>query len=239
MAFLPCAIFLLLLTLTFTTAELFYFFSNVHHTPSQPYLAVFPINSHTYKAARERILHIATTTTHKKGSPPHMHNFMIKKTRASLMYREVNTSYPSKELSIKDHELLIKASLKLATLVCPDWSSTQFNWRPLIYNCSPILVRSFPSPPGPNMDQASSSTSGIIVSNHPHAPTLLASSGIILIIAFLICGFVCCCSLSSSLCSSILVWAKSKKRNQPERNLENLSSILAATSHPPPRAGHH
>ena len=213
-----------------------------YHQPlpiAKPYLSLSPENSFVYASYSSKLLTLIESTTHLNGTPHKIHGLEIKINNGIFTYQNTTNTYPSTPISESDHRLLQKARKSNGIPICQHWFKNS-GFFPVSYDCTFRLVRSIPI----NMDVGSSSTSGInyLDARHVSTPTLLASTGLFILIQiiFLLCA--CCCSCFSSCAGYGLAIQRTKKsKSDSYRSFDpQLSSILhAATPQPQqPRAGH-
>lgn len=228
---------LCLVTITYFTS----FQLSHYQIPIQkPYLSLSPENSFVYTSYTSKLLKLVESTTHLNGTPHKSHGLEIEVYNGIFTYRNTTNAYSSTPISKSDHRLLQKAIKFLGIPICQHWFKTS-GFFPVTYDCALRLVRSIPT----NMDVGSSSNAGInyLDARHVSTPTLLASTGLFILIQLLFLMCACCCSCFSSCAGYGLAVQKTKKaKSESYRSFDpQLSSILhaAAPQPQPPRAGHH
>ena len=205
----------------------------------KPYLSLSPENSFVYASYSSKLLTLIESTTHLNNTPHKIHSLEIKIYNGIFTYRNTSMSYPSTPISESDHRLLQRARKSNGIPICQHWFKNS-GFFPVNYDCTFRLVRTIPI----NMDVGSSSTSGInyLDARHVSTPTLLASTGLFILIQILFLACACCCSCFSSCTGYALAVQKTKEsKSDPYRSFDpQLQSILQAANPQPqqPRAGH-
>lgn len=213
-----------------------------HHQPPpkiKPYITLTPENSFIYSNHVSKLLKLTESTTHINGTPHKSHGLELEIFNGIFTYRNSTNTYPSTPITKSDYKLLQKARKSLGIPICQHWFENS-GFFPVTYDCTLRLVKSIPI----NMDVGSSSNAGInyLDARHVSTPTLLASTGLFILIQiiFLLCA--CCCSCFSSCAGYGLAIQKTKKsKSDSYRSFDpQLSSILHATApqQQTPRAGH-
>ena len=188
-------VFTLALCLVATTYFTSFQLSHYKVPIQKPYLTLSPENSFVYTSYTSKLLTLVESTTHLNGTPHKFHGLEIKIQNGIFTYRNTTNAYPSTPISKSDHKLLQKARKFLGIPICQHWFKTS-GFFPVTYDCTFRLVRSIPT----NMDVGSSSNAGInyLDARHVSTPTLLASTGLFILIQLLFLMCACCCSCFSS-----------------------------------------
>ena len=213
-----------------------YHYPNKH--TNHLFLQVAPKKSKPYNEYLRKLRFLVEAATHPKGSQPKKHNFEIKLTKGTIIYRISNNSYPSTQIWKEDYNLFKKKTTKFGIIYCDTWKNNT-NWQPLRYDWIPNLRVAVPL----NMlDQTPSSNSGInfLLNDEVSHPTLMAAAGLMALACFVWCMFQCCCQVTTCGGTAIALQRTRKTTKNPDlRSFDPaLNHMLAAATQGQPRAGH-